>query len=100
MEKCSGTPPMEAQYGKMQIDPKYSFQQIDPKYSFQQIDPKYSFQQIEPTDKSSYVLNTQWHFFKKMPWGIVHYYSVVIDFSSKVYEKGLKEVRPKGLKEL
>ena len=26
--------------------------------------------------------------------------SVVIDFSSEVYEKGLKEVRPKGLKEL
>ena len=26
--------------------------------------------------------------------------SVVVDFSSKVYEKGLKEVRPKGLKEL
>ena len=39
------------------------------------IKPEYSFQQIEPTGKSSDVLNIQWHFFKKMPWSIVHYYS-------------------------
>ena len=56
--------------------PKYSFQQIDPKYSFHTNFPKYSFQQIEPTGKSSDVLNIQWHFLKKVPWGIVHYYWV------------------------
>ena len=57
MWKNALVPPMEAQYGKMQIDPKYSFHQI------------------ERTGKSSDVLNIQWHFFKKVPWGIVHYYS-------------------------
>ena len=31
--------------------------------------PKYSFQQIEPTDKSSYVLYIQWHFFQKSALG-------------------------------
>ena len=62
-------PHMEAQYKtsiwKMQLYPIWKHN----------IKPEYSFQQIEPTGKSSDVLNTQWHFFKKMPWGIVHYYS-------------------------
>ena len=62
-----------------QFEKTYSFHQIVhtnfPKYSFHQIMPKYSFHQFEPTGKSSDVLNIQWHFFKKMPWSIVHYYS-------------------------
>ena len=62
-----------------QFEKTYSFHQIVhtnfPKYSFHQIVPKYSFHQFEPTGKSSDALNIQWHFFKKMPWSIVHYYS-------------------------
>ena len=36
-----------------------------------QSEKTYSFHQMVSSD----VLNLQWHFFKKVPWGIVHYYS-------------------------
>ena len=68
MEKCNYTP-----YGKHNIKPVYGKMQLYPIWKHN-IKPEYSFQQIEPTVKSSDVLNIQWHFFKKVPWGIVHYY--------------------------
>ena len=75
---CADTPSIEAQYKtsiwKNAIIPHLEAQYKTSIWKMQlypiwkhNIKPEYSFQQIEPTGKSSDVLNTQWHFFKKCP---------------------------------